>query len=321
MRLGITLPLGGVPLSEQSEWVRELSDLGYQDAWSLETGGYDAFSPLLLAAPCAPDLRLGTAIASVFSRGPALLAMQAAALADAAPGRFVLGIGSSSPALVEGWNHATFDRPVERVRDTLRFLRRALSGERVDAEYETFAVRSFRLERPPKHPPPIYVAALRPRMLELAGREADGVLLGLLAARDVPKVVAVARGVRAAPRALEVVLRLGVFVSEDRERARTACRRLLASYLNAEPYARFHRWLGRGEALTRLREAWRRRDRRAAMAAIPDDWVDAFFVHGPAEACRDQIEAFRGAGVDTPVLQLMNPSDDPRAAFRALAPR
>ncbi len=125
-RYGITLPLHSTALSEQRELLRELVDLGYTDLWTMETSGLDAFTPLALAAAWAPELRLGTAIASVFTRGPALLAMNAAALAEAAPGRFVLGIGASSEPIVRGWNGMPFEAQYSRVRDSLRFLRAEL---------------------------------------------------------------------------------------------------------------------------------------------------------------------------------------------------
>ena len=116
--------------------------------------------------------------------------MTAAALAEAAPGRFQLGIGASSPVVVGDWNAADFTRPYARSRDMLRFLRAALAGETVDQAYETFEIRRFRLDRPPATPPGILLAALRPGMLRLAAREADGVILNWLAATDVPQALA-----------------------------------------------------------------------------------------------------------------------------------
>jgi alkanesulfonate monooxygenase SsuD/methylene tetrahydromethanopterin reductase-like flavin-dependent oxidoreductase (luciferase family) len=156
-RHGITIPFENVPLADQREWVAELPDLGYTDVWSSEANGADGFTPLSLAAAWAPALRLGTAIVPVYTHGPALLAMQAATLAEAAPGRFVLGIGSSSDVIVERWNGVPFTDPYKRVRDTVRFLRAALAGEKVDEQYETFSVRGFKLGRPlaPEHVPPM----------------------------------------------------------------------------------------------------------------------------------------------------------------------
>lgn len=319
----MTVPLPGVPLSEHREWLREIVDLGFTDCWTMETAGLDAFTPLATTAAWAPELRLGTAIASVFTRGPALLAQQAAALAEAAPGRFVLGIGSSSDAIVAGWNGIPFEAPYARVRDTLRFLRRALEGVRIDERFETFESTGFQLERVPPLPPPIHLAALRRDMLRLAGREGDGVLLGLVAAADVPKLGAMVReGSGGIDR--ELVLRIGVLPTRDVEAARAHCRRLIAAYLNVPAYAGMHEWLGRGEELAPLFAAWRAGDRKAALASISDELVDALFVHGDPASCREQIEAFAAAGVTTPVVSIMSPggsADELRRVIQGLAPR
>jgi len=318
VRFGITLPLTKLPLAAHGPLLQELCDFGYSDAWTSETSGHDAFAPLAFAAALEPRLRLGTAIAGVYARGPALLAMSAAALSEAAPGRFVLGIGASSAAIVEGWNAARFERPLARVRDTLRFLRRALAGERVDEVYETFAVRGFRLERPPESPPPIYLAALREGMLRLAGREADGVILGLLSAQDVARVVAI---VDEGGPGKDVVARIAVCPTADAKKAREAARRMLATYLQVPVYSRFHEWLGRGELLRAMHEAGAAGDREAAKRALPDALVDALFVHGTPEECREKLERFVAAGVRTLVVQLFAHDGDPREALRALAPR
>ncbi len=320
-RLGITIPLPGVPLSEHESWLREIVDVGYTDAWTMETAGLDAFTPLATAAAWAPELRLGTSIASVFTRGPALLAQQAAALSEAAPGRFVLGIGSSSDAIVRGWNGIPFEAPFARVRDCMRFLRPALRGERVDEIFPSFEIRGFRLERAPAEPPPIYLAALRRDMLRLAGREADGALLGLVAASDIGRIAETV-GETSGGAERELVLRLGVLPTKDADFARALCRRVIAAYLNVPAYASMHEWLGRGEVLAPLARAWLAGDRKGALETIPDSLVDALFVHGEPAACREQLERFREAGVMTPVISIMPFGGGPgelRAAVRELA--
>ena len=123
-RWGITLPLRSLPLPDQRDLVAALPDLGYTDAWSSEVNGADAFAPLAAAAQWTTGLRFGTAIAGIYTRGPALLAMNAATCASLAPGRFVLGIGTSSPVIVEDWNGLELARPYQRARDTLVFLAR-----------------------------------------------------------------------------------------------------------------------------------------------------------------------------------------------------
>lgn len=314
----MTIPFFGQTPVESRELVAELPGLGYTDAWSAEVGGTDGFVPLALAAEWAPSLRLGTAIIPVYTRGPALLAMSAATLADAAPGRFVLGIGASSPVIVGNWNAAEFDKPYARVRDTLRFLRAALTGEKVTESYETFAVKGFRLEKAPATPPRIVLAALRPGMLRLAAREADGAITNWLSPHDVRKVRA-----ELGPET-ELIARLFVVVSEDAGQARDLGRRLLASYLTVPVYAAFHEWLGRGELLRPMQEAWAAGDRKAALKAIPDEVVDDLIVHGDAATCRARIREYVAAGLDTPVLAPLPVRDrtggDLAQAVRDLAP-
>src|SRR5437764_12789529 len=176
----MTLCFDGLPLHEQRSWFEGFADLGYTDVWSSEAGGTDAFTPLALASAWAPSLRLGTAIVPAFTRGPGLMAMSVATMAEAAPGRFALGIGTSSDVIVEAWNDIPFDEPYKRTRDMVRFLRKALTGEKVDEQYDTFTVRGFRLGRVPDVQPPILVGALRPGMLKLAGREGDGAIINWL---------------------------------------------------------------------------------------------------------------------------------------------
>jgi probable F420-dependent oxidoreductase len=311
---GITLPLTGVPLVAHRDLVRELLGLGYTDVWSAETAGTDAFTPLALASEWAPGLRLGTAIAPVYTRGPGLLAMQAATIAELAPGKFVLGVGTSTPAIVTGWNAVPFTDPYARARDTLRFLRRALVGDKVTEDYPTFTVSKFRLERPPTPPPPILLAALRPGMLRLAAREADGAITNWLAPADVPKVRA------ELGQSGELVARIFVCPTEDAEAARGLGRMLISSYLTVPVYAAFHDWLGRGELLAPMHEAWAARDRAGANAAIPDSVVDDLIVHGPVEKCRERIAAYVESGLDTPVISVLPTGADPLQLVRSLAP-
>ena len=136
-----------------------IRDRGYTDLWSAEVDGSDGFTPLALAAAWEPTLKLGVAITPAYTRGPALLAQSVASIADAAPGQFAFGLGTSSEVIVANWNGLTFENPYRRVRDTLRFLRHALTGEKVTGTYEGFSVTGFRLARVPEQQPDIYLAA------------------------------------------------------------------------------------------------------------------------------------------------------------------
>jgi probable F420-dependent oxidoreductase len=314
-RWGITLPLHGSGLGEQREIITELPALGYTDAWSAELNGVDAFTPLALASQWTSELRFGTAIAGIYTRGPCLLAMSAATIANLAPGRFVLGVGTSSQVVVEQWNDIAFDRPYQRSRDMLRFLRAALAGQRVSERYETFAVDGFRLDPAPAVPPPLALAALRPQMVKLAATEADAAITNWLSPADVPKVRA------AAGPQCELIARIFVCPTEDTDQARAIGRRALAAYLTVPAYAAFHAWLGRGELLRPMQDAWAAGDRRGALAAIPDQVVDDLVLHGSLAACRERVAQYQASGLDTPVIAILPaPGADITDAVRRLAP-
>jgi probable F420-dependent oxidoreductase len=308
----MTAPLPG-PLHTHRDKLAQLADLGYTDLWSAESGGFDAFIPLAVAAQWAPELRLGTAIVPVYTRGGHTLASTVATMCQAAPGKFALGLGTSSNVIVERWNGMAFDKPYQRTRDTIRFLRAALSGQKVDEEYETFTIKGFRLGIKVPEQPPILVAALREGMLRLAGREGDGAIINWLSADDV-KTVAPHVGA-----GKEIVARIFVFPIDDAGMARAVGKRAIASYLTVPVYAAFHEWLGRGDELKDLWRLWKEGDRKAAADSIPDHLVDELFVWGKPEACKEHIQRYIDNGVTTPAPALFTSPDQLQTVIRALA--
>jgi probable F420-dependent oxidoreductase len=302
-RYGITIPFDNIPLHTHKEWFARLRELGYTDLWSAEVDGSDGFTPLTLAAAWEPTMQLGVAITPAYTRGPALMAQSVAALADAAPGRFAFGLGASSEVIVANWNGLAFEDQYRRVRDTLRFLQAAFTGEKITEEYRTFSVKGFRLSRIPEQLPPIYLAALRPGMLHLAGREADGAILNWLSAEDV--ATSVAEVEKAGGKGKEIVARIFVIPTEDADLARMVGRRMITTYLNVNAYAEFHRWLGRGPALQPMWDAWSAGDRKGALAAIPDEVVDALVVHGSVAECRAHVRRYMDHGVTVPALAVV----------------
>src|SRR3954466_227624 len=195
-RWGLTVPLTGIGLPENADLLRRAEAAGYTDFWSGETNGPDGFTPLALAAAWTEKVRLGTGIVGVMTRGPALLAQQAAALADASKGRFVLGLGASSDRIVAGWNATEFSKPLTRVSESVDFLRTALDGERTET--------GFKLEQAPAERVPIVLAALRGKMLRLAVGKADGAFTNYLPLAGLPKVIEQLEG---APDGFELLCR------------------------------------------------------------------------------------------------------------------
>ena len=319
-RYGMTIPFGA-QLSDHKELYEELRDLGYTDLWSSEADGTDAFTPLALAAAWVPEMRLGCAIVPAYTRGPALMAQSVASMAEAAPGRFAFGIGSSSNVIVERWNGIPFDEPYKRTRDTVRFLKTALSGEKVKESYTGFEVSGFKLARRPKVQPTILVAALREGMLKLAGKEADGAIINWLSADDVKTVAPIVQQASTDGAEKEIVARIFVCPSTDADTVRAQARFAIAAYLNVPVYAAFHEWVGRGDRLQGMWDAWKGGDRGKALEEIPDSVVDELIVHGSPEACREHIGRYLENCVTTAALAVMPFAGvDPRQAVRDLAP-
>jgi len=316
----MSVPLPG-PLHSHAEKLNELADMGYTDIWSAEADGADAFTPLALAAAWEPRLRLGTAIVPAYTRSPACFVQSVASLADAAPGRFAIGIGSSSNVIVERWNGVPFEEPYKKVRDIVRFMKDALEGEKIKKSYDTFEITGFRLGIQPEHKPPVLVAALREGMLRLAGREGDGAIINWLSADDVAKVVPIVTDAAGGDER-EIVARIFCCPSENTEVVRAAAKFAIAAYLNVPVYAAFHQWLGRGEELQGMWDAWQAGDRKAALAEIPDSVVDELIVHGSPESCRAQIQSYFDNGVTTSSLSILplDPDLDHWQAVRDLAP-
>ena len=329
-RLALSVPFEGFTLAEHAELAREAERLGYTDAWSLEVDGTDCFTPLAVVGG-ATQMRLGTAIANVYTRGPATLAQSAASIAEVAPGRFNLGIGSGSQPIVEMWNSGSFSKPATRVREMVQFLRQALAGERVVFYGQTFHVDGFRLSRPVEQPIPIHVAALREGMLKVAGEFGDGAIINWLSAEDCRQSIAVVRAAAAAagrdPGAIEITARLMVNIDPPGPDADIGQRRLINAYLNVPVYRSFHEWLGRSESLKGMWDAWEGGDRKGAVAAIPDRVVSDLIVHGTAEERNAHVQRYLDAGVDTAFLNWFSVNPDPAVrreltlkAMREMAP-
>jgi probable F420-dependent oxidoreductase len=329
-RWGVTVPLAGISLAEHARVYREAEERGYTDFWGAESD-VDGVVPIALAAAWTRRATLGIAILGVFNRGPALLAMTAAALGEAAPGRFCLGVGSGSNVNVERWNGVRFERPLTRVGDVVRAIRMALDGAQMNYEGSMLKVSGYRVGRPAPARIPIFIAALQEKMLRQAVRLGDGVCLTWVSADDVKQVTAVIRDEAAKagknPDAFQVMCRINICPTTD-PRAREAYKRAITAYLNVPVYRKYHAWLGRGEALRPMQERWDEGDRRGALAAVPEQAVDELGVFGTPDECRAHVARFVANGVTIPVLNFANlEQDDARrgdeswAMLRAMAPR
>jgi probable F420-dependent oxidoreductase len=325
-RVAISLPAPGMDARACVELGRRAErEWGYDAIWLAETNGPESFALAGALAMATERATIGTAIVPVYNRTPAVLAMSAATVQQLAGGRFVLGLGSSSHAIVDDWNGIAFERPLQHVRESVAIVRQALAGEKTDFHGAVLRSRGFRLGNVPKQPVPIYLGALRERMLRLAGEVGDGLIVNLFPVSALPKMLAAWRaGAAAAGREAEggeVVCRFQVLVTDDLPFARNLVRMAFGGYVAAPVYNKFFAWCGFEAEARAVAEAFARRDRAGVAAAMSDDMVDRIAILGPAERCRERLAEFVAAGVTTPVLSPL--AVDPRAieaVFRSFAP-
>jgi probable F420-dependent oxidoreductase len=325
-RVAVSLPAGALSARECVDLAaRAEREWGYDAIWLAETAGPDSFSLAAALFEATEAVTIGTAIVPVYNRTPAVLAMSAATLAELSGGRFVLGLGSSSHAIVEEWNGIPFKRPLGHVRESVELVRQALREAKTDYGGELFRSRGFRLGNQTRERVPIYVAALREKMLELAGEVGEGLILNLFPRTATPMMLdAYRRGAERAGRDAsrdEVVCRFMVCVTDDVPKARDTVRATFGGYAATPVYNKFFAWCGFEDQARAVASAFAKRDRAGVYAAMDDSMVDQISILGSAESCREQVAAFVEAGVTTPVLSpLASERAGVEAVWSAFAP-
>ena len=308
-KLALSLPVPG-DVAACLDWARRAEDLGYESIWIAETGGPDPFVLAGAVAQVTKRVRIGLAVSPVYIRTPATIAAAAGTVSQLAPGRFILGLGASSHAIVENWHGQPFERPLTRVRETVTAVRGMLGGQKVALEGKTLRTRGFRLMVPPAAPVPIYVGALRPAMLELAGEIGDGVAVNLLPVEAVrPTIEHVAAGARRARKdgtQLEVVCRQQVLVTDDKAAARDLFRTALTGYFATPVYNKYAAWYGFEAEAAMVAKGFQSGDRELTRRGMTDRFVDSVAIFGSLEECRERIAAYVAAGVDTTAISVLS---------------
>ena len=322
----ISLPVPFLSARECVDLARRAeSEWGYQAIWLAETSGPDSFALAGALAGATARVTLGTAIVPVYNRTPAVLAMGAATLAQLSDDRFILGLGSSSHAIIESWNGLAFERPLTHVREAVAIVRQVLSGAKSEFIGKALRSRGLRLGCLPERPVPIYLAGLREKMLGLAGEVGDGLVVNLFPVSALPRILGAYRaGAKRAQRDAvsdEVVCRFQVAVTHDIAAARNLVRAVFGAYVAQPVYNRFFAWCGFEAEARDVADAFARGDRAGTTAAMTDDLVDRVTILGSAERCREQIAEFVAAGVTTPVISpLAIDRAGVEATFEAFAP-
>lgn len=305
MRIGLGLPPLGMAMDLCTEIVQRAESANFDSVWVGEAWGTETCTMVGALLARSQRIHVGTGIVSLYLRPPTLTAMQAATLDLIAPGRARLGLGVSTRN-INTFHGLAWDFPLTRTREYVALLRRLLAGERVSHEGRFYRPHGFQLSVPAPHRLPIYLAAVNPKMLQLAGEIADGVQLAWLPARQVPHSLAeIATGARRAGRRLEdidVGCYIHTMVTGDRERTLEQLRRILAGYCQANTYIQGFRRFGYGEIVDQVHACWKAGDRAQAQAAIPDTMVEDLYIFGTAEECHTQLRAFTQAGLSLAVV-------------------
>ena len=311
---------------------RRADELGYNTMWTGESWGRDVFTILTMIACHTNQIRVGTGIATVFSRTPAMTAQSIASLDVVSNGRAVLGLGTSGRIVIEGWHGVKYERPLQRTREYVEIIRLALAGQRVNYTGQLFQVERFRLPfSTVQERIPIYIASLGPKNLALTGELADGWFPTWVHVDHLPRLAKlVQEGAETVGRTLEeitVAPSILCYVTSNAEE-RADARRLLSAhmayYIGGMGVYYYNLFVGYGyeEEARRIQEAWARNERDTAASMVSEDMLDNVGIFGDVDQCKEKLSKYRANGADMPVIGF--PHDCPKDAImrtvEALAP-
>ena len=303
-RLAVTLP-AGPRLADTATRLRWAEEKGFSDAWFGDAGAPDSLTQIAALGQATSNIRIGVAVTPVYTRSPSVLAATANVIEQVIPGRFVLGIGSSSQTIMGQWNGIPLDKPLTRVKETAQLVKQMLAGEKTEFEGETQTSRGYR-QMPLENPPPIYIGCLRQNMIEMAAEIGEGVIFNLWPKGALPKMIeAVKRGAERAGKEwlnVEVVNRAMVLCTDDKEYGRNLFRAAFAPYYATPVYNKFLAWAGYEDAANTIKEGWAEKNRDKTSSALTDELIHEIAIIGTEGEIRDRIQEDADGGVHTHII-------------------
>ncbi len=322
MRLGLHVGYWGLGLTpeQQLEIVLEAQSAGFHSVWAAEAYGSDTATVLAWLAANTDRIRVGSAIFQMPGRTPAMTAMTAATLDNISGGRMLLGIGSSGPQVAEGWHGQPFAKQLQRTREYVAIVRKALARERLEFEGETYTLplpdgpgKALKLTiSPVQDRIPIYIAAIGPKNTQLTGEIADGWLPTFFSPEHIGEFRALleegaarAGGDKAIDDSFDIAPNVNVSIDDDLDRARDAVRPLLALYVGGMGskdknfYNALVRRYGFEDAADEVQDLYLAGKKEEAAAALPADLIDRTSLCGPKEHVAERLAVYRDAGVGT----------------------
>ena len=314
---------------ELVDFVVEAERLGADSVWTAEAWGYDAITPLAFLAGRTESIRLGTGIAQIGARTPAMLAMTAMSMQALSHGRFLLGLGASGPQVMEGWHGVRFDSPVQATRETIEIIRKATRGDRLDYQGRVFSLplpdsegRAIRSMAPPVDVP-IYVAALGPRNLRLTGELADGWIGNAFMPETADAFLDELRA-GAGDRDLDLLIPVAVEFTDEADEAARRHARGYAFTMGAMGSrdknfynAAFTRQ-GFGDDVRAVQDLWLSGQREQAAERVPVEIGFRTNLLGPPDVVAERLRLYRDAGVTTLQAKLAGTLDERLATLGQL---
>ena len=323
MRLGLNVGYWGLGLkaSDQLQLVQQAEAAGFDSVWAAEAYGSDAATVLAWLAAQTSRIKLGAAIFQMPARSPAMTAMTAATLDQLSGGRMLLGIGTSGPQVAEGWHGQRFGKQLQRTREYVEILRKALARERLVYDGETYQLtlpdgpgKALKLMiAPVQERMPIYIAAIGPKNTQLTGEIADGWLPTFFSPEHVDDSRALleegaARNGGTLAESFDIAPNVQVVIDDDVDRARDMLRYFIALYVGGMGsrernfYNQLVQRYGFEDAAKEIQDLYLDGKKDEAAAAIPPELIDMVALVGPREKVRDRLEVYREAGVGSLIV-------------------
>jgi alkanesulfonate monooxygenase SsuD/methylene tetrahydromethanopterin reductase-like flavin-dependent oxidoreductase (luciferase family) len=304
--LGVRIRDSHLTITSMQDLVRLAERRGYASVWLPESPGREVFTELTALVLSSERIRIGTGIVPVFARLPTVAAAAMNTAATLAPGRVILGLGIGHRPAMEGGHGVPFSRPFQHTREFATIARQLLRKGEISYTGDIYQIEHFQFDAPPPQPVPVFLAALRPQMLQLAGAVADGVLMNWASLDYIPEAIAYVRqGAEAAGRRadeIEIACYLRTCVTDQPDVVEAACRAQLARYGSMTYYQKYFERIGFADEATAIAEAWQRGDREAAIGAVTLPMIQATTIYGSAEVCRQRLQAYREAGLQHPII-------------------
>jgi probable F420-dependent oxidoreductase len=313
----------GKSFDQAIERVRRAEELGYDSVYTTQTAGRDALTVLTSFSAATERIKIGTGVLPIYSRTPVATAQTAATLDEYSGGRMVLGLGVSHQVTVENWFQSKIDRPLKAMREYVAILRACFAGED-PPEGEIFHTKFHFMGYQPRQDIPIYVSALQPKMLRLAGEIGDGVILWLCNPdyiRDVvvPEVSAGRERARKQLDGFDIVAAIPSAVTDDKTAAYETMRMDLITYWSLPFYRAMIEGSGFGDDIAAFDAGIQAGDMERAKAAISDRFLDALTAIGSADDVRAGVARYADAGATSPNIGAV-PRTDFAATLEAAAP-